>query len=400
MPNSDKMVTQSVHGSLRKYFWTAGLTALAVLVATVTMNYAVDPHLIHQWDTKLIQRLSPAQQRLTPWSKTYAAYRYRPEVVYLGSSRSEIGLPTDVQIFAGKRVFNLAIIGASFGNAVNMLHHTSVFHRPEIVVWGLDYGDQFKVAGGNTDFIPALVAKGPSYPAWRTALNIKRSVSMDMTEESLKILSGFSERKCRSLLATYGLKSSQCVEEIMRKEGGTAKAFGMVMQKNRPLPDPPDVQAALQLFDQVTDDYCRQGTVFRFYLHPVHALAELSYWRQKEEALDDWKRSLATVVDERRQQGCDIRLVDFSGFNRITTEEIPQSTGKENMEYYWEHSHYRSEVGKIILERLFRKDRLEVEDDFGVDLTGETIERHLSDFRNKRSEYIKSHLRETINMSL
>lgn len=399
MPNSDEMIMQSAPGGLRRYFWTVGLTVLAVLLASVTINYVVDPYLIHQWDTKLVQRLSPAQQRIMPWAKTYAAYRYRPEVVYLGSSRTEIGLPTDVQLFAGKRVFNLAIIGGSFGDAVNMLRHTSVFHRPEIVVWGLDYGDQFKEENGNTDFIPALVAKGPSYPLWRTLLNIKRSVSMDMTEESLKVVSGFSERKCRSLLATYGQKSSQCVEEIMRKEGGTAKAFGLVMQKNKPLPDPPDVQAALQLLDRVTDDYCRKGTVFRLYLHPVHALAELSYWQQKGEALDDWKRSLATVIDKRRQQGCDIRLVDFSGFNRITSEAIPQSTGHENMQYYWEHSHYRSEVGQLMLEQLFRKGRRQAADDFGVELTGETIEQHLSDFHKKGAEYIARHPRETSNIA-
>ena len=393
------MMTPSTPDSPRRYFWTVGLTVLAVLIATGTINYVVDPYLIHQWATKHVQRLSPAQQKIMPWAKTYAAYRYRPEVVYLGSSRTEIGLPADFQLFAGKRVFNLAIMGASFGDAVNMLRHTSVFHRPEIVVWGLDYGYQFREASGNTDFIPALVAQGPSYPLWRTLLNIKRSVSMDMTGESLKVISGSSEQKCRSLLATYGQKSSQCLEHIMRKEGGTATAFDKVMGKNKPLAGPPDPQATLQLLDRVTDDYCRQGTIFRFYLQPVHALAELSYWATHREDLDNWKRSLATVIDARRRQGCDIRLVDFSGFNRITTEEIPQSTGQENMQYYWEHSHYRSEVGQIILEHLFHKDRMEEADDFGVELTGETIEQHLSDFRKKSSEYIKRHPRETSNMT-
>ena len=399
MPNSDNLITQSASDSLRKYFWTVGLTTLAVLIATVTINYVVDPYLIHQWDTKHIQRLSPAQQKIMPWAKTYAASRYRPEVVYLGSSRTEIGLPTESQLFAGKRVFNLALMGASFGDAVNMLRHTSVFHRPEIVVWGLDYGNQFKEERGNSDFIPALVAKDPSYPIWRTFLNIKRSVSMNMAGESLKVLSGFSEQKCRSLLATYGQKSSLCLEHIMRNEGGTAKAFDKIMQKNKPLGNPPNVQATLQSLDRVTDAYCRKGTKFRLYLQPVHALAELSYWATHQEDLDNWKRSLVTVMDARRRQGCDIRLIDFSGFNRITTEEIPQSTGHENMLYYWEHSHYRSEVGQIILEKLFRKDRLEVADDFGVELTGETIEQHLSDFRKKRSQYITSHPRETINMT-
>lgn len=385
-------------GGLRQYFLTLAVAVLAVLVAAVTLNYLVDPYLLHQWDTPYVERLRPAQQKLMPWAKTYAAYRYRPEVVYLGSSRTEIGLPADSRLFAGRRVFNLAIVGASFADAVGMLRHTSVFQRPAIVVWGLDYGDQFKVENGNTDFIPALVAKGPRYPLWRALLNLRRSASMGMTFESLKILTGTSERQCRSLLATYGQKSAQCLEHIMRDEGGTAAAFAKVMGKNRPLADPPDVQAALGLLDEVTDEYCRQGTVFRFYLQPVHALAELSYWAGKGAALDDWKRSLAEVVDRRRGEGCDIRLVDFSGFNRITSEAIPQATGKENMQYYWEHSHYRSEVGQKILERLFDGERQGDAEDFGVELTGATIERHLADFRDRRLRYIAEHPEETRNM--
>ena len=399
MPNSNKMISLSASHNLRKYFWTVGLTALVVLIVTGTLNYLVDPYLIHQWDTRHVQRMSPAQQKITPWGKTYAVYRYRPEVVYLGSSRTEIGLPPDAPIFAGKRVFNLAIIGASFGDAVSVLRHTTVFHQPETLIWGLDYGDQFKVKSNNSDLKPGLLAQGPSYPIWRGILNIRRSLSLDMTGETLKLVSGFSEQKCQSLLATYGHKSALCLEHIMRNEGGTAKAFAKVMQKNKPLGNPPDVQAAIQLFDQVTDDYCRRGTKLRFYFQPVHALAEISYWAGKREDLDNWKRSLVTVVASRRQQGCDIRLVDFSGFNRITTEAIPQATGKENMQYYWEHSHYRSEVGQMILARLFAKDQPGAADDFGVELTADNIEEHLRDSRRKLSDYVTSHPKETINMT-
>jgi len=398
MPSSDEMKNSPTSAGLKGYFRAIGLTALAVLSAVVALNYVVDPYLIHQWDTPPIQRLSPAQQKIVPWGKTYAAYRYRPEVVYLGSSRTEIGLPPDSPVFAGKRVFNLAIAGATFGDAINMLRHTSVFHRPEIVVWGLDYGWQFREKNGNSDFNKALVATGPSYPLWRTLLNVRRSISWAMAGDTIKILSGSSERKCPSLLATYGQKPPQCLEYIMRDEGGTAKAFEKALKKPSPLGYLPDVPAAIQLLDQVTDDYCRRGTVFRFYLQPVHALGELSYWATRWQELDDWKRSLTTIIDARRREGCDIRLVDFSGFNRITTEEIPQATGREDMQYYWEQSHYRSEVGQTILERLFREGRQDEGDDFGVDLSGATIEQHLREFSTKRRDYISSHPRETRNM--
>ena len=392
------MNNSSKKGNFSLYFFTMGVSALLLLTVIVTLNYVVDPYFIHQWDSPLLRRLSPAQQKIMPWAKTYAAYRYQPEVIFLGSSRTEIGLPTDSHLFPGKRVFNLAISGASVGDAVNMLKHTAFFHRPEIVVWGLDYGWQFREKTGNTDFGKELVAEGPYYPIRRTFLNIKRSISMAMAGDTIKILFGESEQSCKSLLAYYGHKSSECLEVIMRNEGGTEKAFEEVLKKKEPLGNPENVAATIQLLDQTTEEYCRNGTVFRFYLQPIHALAELSYWNTLTEDLDNWKRALVQLIDTRRKGGCDIRLYDFSGFNSITSEEIPQKTGKATMQNYWEQSHYRSEVGFRILEELLGKGNRGAENTFGVELNGATIEQHLLNFRQSRWQYITEHPKETFNI--
>ncbi len=394
----EPMNNASEKGNLPIYFLAIGVSALLLLGLIVTMNYTIDPYFIHQWDSPLLHRLSPAQQKIMPWAKTYAAYRFQPEVVYLGSSRTEIGLPTESPLFTGKRVFNLAISGASVGDAVNMLRHTAFFHRPEIVVWGLDYGWQFREKTGNTDFNKELVAEGASYPIRRTFLNIKRSISMAMTGDALNIVLGKSEQSCFSLLAYYGHKSSQCLEVIMRNEGGTKKAFEEVLKKKEPLGTPEDVAATIQLLDQVTSDYCQSGTLFRLYLQPIHALAELSYWATLTDDLDAWKRALVKMVDARRQGGCDIRLYDFSGFNRITTEEIPQTTGNDSMQNYWEQSHYRSEVGLKILEELFAAGQEGQQNTFGVELRGDTIEQHLVNFSHARRQYRADHPKETANI--
>ena len=84
------------------FLWTFGLTALLLLTTVVTLNYRIDPYFLHQWDSPLLKRMSPAQPKLSPWIKTYAAYRYQPDVVFLGSSRTEIGLPVDLAFFSGK----------------------------------------------------------------------------------------------------------------------------------------------------------------------------------------------------------------------------------------------------------------------------------------------------------
>jgi hypothetical protein len=392
------MKNSSPSCKLQVYFFTVGLSAFLFLAFFVTLNYMVDPYFIHQWDSPLLHRPSPAQQKIMPWSKTYAAYRFRPEIVFLGSSRSEIGLPTNSHLFSGKRVFNLAISGASVGDAAKMLEHTSFFHHPELVVWGLDYGWQFREKTGNTDFTNALVARDSLYPLRRTLLNIKRSVSMAMTVDSLKILFGQSEQSCRPLLAYNGYKSPECLQIIMDNEGGTKKAFEEVLKKKEPLGNPSDVAATIQFLDRAIGDSCGNGTVLRFFIHPIHALAELSYWSTLEEDLENWKRSLTKMVDARQQGGCDIKLFDFSGFNNITTEEIPQATGKENMQHYWEQSHYNGEVGMRILETVLAAGRDTCEGDFGIELHPDTIEEHLFNLRQARQKYIDAHPKETANI--
>ena len=384
--------------NFRLYFWTSGLTALLLLIAIVTLTYLVDPYFIHQWDTELINRRSPAQQKVTPWAKTYAVYRYQPDVVFLGSSRVEIGLPTNIDLFPGKKVFNLAVQGGTFGDAIAMLNHTSFFHRPEIVVWGLEFGPLFIEEIGNTDFQKTLVAKGPLYPLRRTWMNIKRSLSMDMTRDALEILMGISEQACQSILATYGHKSAECVEQIMTEDGGTAKAFDTAMQPSDLTTPTPDFRPAMQQLDQVAQDFCQSGTVFRFYIHPIHALNQL-YWETRGgKDIENWKRELVKVVDKHKQQGCDIRLMDFSGFNTITTEDIPQATGKETMQNYWEQSHYRDKVGAKILTRLFSATPQTEPNDFGVELNGGVIEQHLNNQRKSREAYCTSHPRETAQL--
>ena len=183
----------------------------------------------------------------------------------------------------------------------------------------------------------------------------------------------------------------------MADEGGTPTAFDKIIRKGDPQGTPDNVQSALQLLDTVTRDYCRQGTTFRFFFHPVHALAELSYWETNWQDLDRWKQDLVQMVDARKQEGCDIRLMDFSGFNAITTEAVPQVTGKKSMQHYWEHSHYRAEVGQQILERLFTTPSSAKPGDFGAELTGKTIDSHLLAFQQNREAYCRSHPLETKN---
>jgi hypothetical protein len=123
----------------------------------------------------------------------------------------------------------------------------------------------------------------------------------------------------------------------------------------------------------------------------TEALVLIGEW----DSMKIWLSSMVRIVDDERQAGCNIRLFDFSGFNSITVETIPKISRREKMENYWEISHYRNNVGIMVLKRMFVTDTDSVPDDFGIELTSEKLPAHFRQTRLNRDRYHIDHAAET-----
>jgi hypothetical protein len=71
---------------------------------------------------------------------------------------------------------------------------------------------------------------------------------------------------------------------------------------------------------------------------------------------------------------------DFSGYNSVTADD----------RNYYEWSHYRVTVAKYILARVFNDPSVAVPDDFGVFVTKDNIEAHLSELNENIEVYRKN----------
>ncbi|CAN7318902.1 hypothetical protein LJR289_001661 [Pseudoduganella sp. LjRoot289] len=364
----------------------------SVVGAVGALNYVVDPYLTHQWDTPPIQLLRPVRERLGPWAKTYALARYRPDVVYVGNSRTEVGLPALPALFGGRTVFNAGLSGATLGDAAMMAQHAARVSRLHTLVWGLD-APSFSLDVGNTEMDAALLADGGGYLARRAMLNMKRAVSLEMARDSLRLLSGAQEGVCRSSLAFLGQRDTACLVHRFAQKGGTAAAvqprLGEFVHGVGPTAD------ALNVLRARLAELCGKGARVRLYVNPTHALMlDTLYWAGKWGAMETWLRALAAAADQRRAGGCDVTLVDFSGFNSVTTEPVPQASGRQDMAYYWEPSHYRDNVGRMILSRILGDGGM-APADFGVELTTARLPAHLAAMRAARDKYHMTHAAET-----
>ena len=363
-----------------------------VLGAVSFLNYQVDPYLLHQWDSPLLQRPRQLNEKLGAWAKTYAVARYRPAIIYIGNSRTEMGLPTRVRaLFDGKRIFNSAVSGASIGDAIRLAEHAARVSRVETMVWGID-APTFSLDMGAARVEDSLTGAQHGFFARRALVNLKRGLTLDMTQDSVRILTGHAGDTCRSNLAVYGQRDETCTLKGIQHWLGTKDAIPVRLQEfgDGLGPTPPSTPA----LDASIGKLCRSGTRLRLYINPTHALTLYAlHWRGKWDAMQAWQRGLVQLVERHRAQGCDVRLHDFSGFNSITSEATPLVSGKPDMHYYWEVSHYRDNVGRLILARLFGGDT-PAPADFGVELTQANIDAHQAATRAARERYRVEHARE------
>ncbi|RFP19491.1 MULTISPECIES: hypothetical protein [unclassified Duganella] len=384
-------MSQQAGAEWRNYVSVFCASSALVIAAVTALNYQVDPYLTHQWQTQQLQQLRPGREKLSAWGKTYALAKFKPTVLYVGNSRTELGLPTRATPFADLDVFNGALSGASLGDAMAMVDHAEKVGQLKTLVWGID-APSFTMEIGNTDFDRELVANGPLYLWRRTLINVRRAFAFDMTADSIRVLRGTFGSVCHSSLASYGQRDDACVHERIEGLGGTGAAIVPRVREYLRGAGPTD--EAMRALDRSMANVCGAGTRVRLYLNPTHAMtADALYWAGKWPPMEAWQRSLASMGQRYRAAGCDMRIFDFSGFNSVTTEAIPQVSKQPAMRYYWETSHYRSNVGSMVLARMFGGG--DVPADFGAELSPESVEAHQAAVRLARERYHHAHPAET-----
>jgi hypothetical protein len=124
-------------------------------------------------------------------------------------------------------------------------------------------------------------------------------------------------------------------------------------------------------------ELCKQhDIILKVFISPAHATQwEAIRATGRWASFEQWKREIVKIVP----------VWDFSGYNSITGEKII-----DPMKNYADNSHYRQEIGDLILNRLLSYQQEIVPDDFGVLLTSENIEFHLAIIRNERELWVKN----------
>jgi hypothetical protein len=306
------------------------------------------------------------------------------ENIILGTSRSEIGLDPLSPVFEGRPTYNASLAGAYVYEIERAFSYASEHNDLKRVVLSLDFFTFYGHMGGVGDFDESGFASGEAAGALSLA---KRLITLDELTRSFDTLKdNLSGKKAaytrfgRRLEIEGQVKRTSALD-VMRKT--FVKSVLYVSGSYDP--------SGMELIRSIIAA-CRASDIeLVMFISPVHALQlENIRLAGAYPAYEDWKRSLAKLVDEDAVEHPGLKpiaLWDFSGYNSITAGDFPEPDyAAKDVKWYWEPGHYKKEVGDMILGRMF-KDGLGAPDDFGRLVDGKNIEARLAGIRAERERY-------------
>ncbi len=348
-------------------------------------NLIIDPYDI--FDSPKIDGLNKNKPEVDTHLRIYKAIRLqqlKPQTIFIGTSRTEEGIDTTNKNIKGT-AYNSAI---SSGLPAEYEYYidTAIKNGAKDVYIGVDLFAFFAKDEFRGGFDKSAFEKFE--PA-------KYIFSYDALTSSLKTI---GSKKPSPYLQT-GTRDPiklqiECDEKnghkkiFQNSEDGYFKtAYSKGFNKAQ--------TAHWQAFERILDKAHKSGVKITLFISPSHArqwevLAITQGWGMFEE----YRRRLVAVNEDvgRRNGKEAFVLWDFAGYHQLTTESVPDDP-KAIMKWYWDSSHYKKELGDIVLDRMFDGNFSGGQDypDFGVKLTSQNIDAHLAKLRAERERWRATH---------
>jgi hypothetical protein len=398
----------------RRWILWSGCLVAGLLVLVGACNLLIDPYDICRLaSVPGFNQNKPAAPRHVRVTKPALLRRYRFPALATGSSRVEIGIDPDHPGWDPRYrpVFNFGLGAAGIEEIAQRVEDMLDEQTVDQLVIGLDF---FMF---NAMLVNPLAAEGePEVSRWRLLGSgpgewLNALFTTDALRASIETVRKQDRVLDPGYLPDGQIDTTFNLHRVSRV--GHRQSFQRVErqyfdsdyfpppQRIYRFEDPKTGASTLAAFRRILDAARAHGVDLRLYISPEHArLLEVAVQSGLWPRFEDWKRKLvATVAAEAadRPGRQPFPLWDFSGYNSVTTESVPAAGDRQTqMRYYWEGSHFKSETGDLILDRLFawQESGRAIPEDFGVPLADYNIEEFLLQTRCRQQEYRNAHPQE------
>jgi hypothetical protein len=370
-------------------------------------NYVVDPFDIYKsakingFTTKKPEFFS--HLRMT---KAHEVYRIKPQAVALGTSTTETGIDPEHPGWSKNAFprYNLGLSAANVYEIMSYLKYAQSISPLKQVVIGFDFFSFNIHVNNGADFVEERLQSNCNMFLLKE--KIQNLISIDTLRLSFKTL-----REQERLDIMEYLPNGQRAWDYKRNRKNALGHRQMFRDYEKEA-----VHSSWECEDVKTKkstlDIFREMLVFSYdndinlylFISPSHArncevIKVCGFWQKFE----DWKRSMVQIANEEASiHGKKAFLIwDFADYNELTTEDVPLPQDKNSdMKYHWETSHYKKELGDMVLDRIFSYDDpgRNLHEDFGTILRKENLEEHLLEVRQRQKQYKMSHPQDIIEI--
>lgn len=383
---------------------TYALALFALLAGICALNVLVDPFGIYR--IVLVPGFNDVKTGAgnhVRMAKAGAVRALRPRAIVLGNSRAEFGINPDHPGWRAQPVYNLGISGANIYEILRYFEHANRIQHIEQALLMLDF-NQFNAYWENApDFAEGRLSEGPDgseRPFYAAYDLVPSALSIDALSESFSTVWRSAMRKTTTYLANgqRDWHDDLLFRTAIERFGSYENLFsveedGLLSNRSRAR-RPPYVESfrnantdVFETFRRLIREAIRSKVDLRLAIGPSHGRYFETYRLSGSWPLwEEWKRELVRAVEEEAEKAGvkPFPLWDFSGFDQYTTEPVPDAADKTaHMRWYFESSHYTTELGDMVQDRVFgvRVPSRAEPSDFGVLLTSANIDAHLARIR-------------------
>lgn len=388
---------------LKKYSIYLISCILLILLSVAGFNWFINPYDLYESPVIAgVNDYKSEVERHTRLSKVYQLEKIKPEAVLLASSRGLV-VPEEMFTADGMTGFNLSLTSGSTYELYRMLQHAQQVRPLKRVVLALDEEFTKDVQPGFREDRLAVAYDGSETPGhfsqrWRDRFSAL--LSHDALKASLRTIrkqkespdeAGETHKADRVRNAGGHRQMFRTMEASIFAEYDGTENLCMsngVSEQHAEL-------SAIKYFESIVELAYTNDIDLYIYFSPSHArLYEVKCMTGDFPAMAEAKRNVVSVVSELAEKYAKqaYEVWDFSGYNDITTESVPEPGDSALMRWYWEGSHYTRDAAALIFERLFAEGSV-LDDDlyFGKQISVRNIEQHLNDIQHNRSLYIATH---------
>ena len=379
-----------------KYYFSV---TLIILIVVALINMIIDPfnvyheRVYHGYN----QNKSGAwrQHRLIKAEKTILE---QPNIIIIGTSRTENGLRCDHPAILNNKCLNLSMYGSNFYEQYRYFQHALNVSTIKEIVIGIDLFAFNQNRNNHEHFSEQLLSisangqpQSPNYYAEKA----KILLSIDTLKYSIRTIKK-SRRAAKRDSTEQGKDDFFSYDRWRRHSDDYLNSLWF--SKDAPdlvlLPDD-TTSGTLHLFRQMTRQAYQHGVELKIFISPGHAwlwetLHAAGLWNEFELL----KQQIVSIVEDEANENklAAFAVWDFSGYNTVTTSAKPRRGVSENGPgLYTDPSHYLHTVGDMVLDRLFETAVTQAPDDFGVKLTHKNIDAHLRTIRQQQQIYRTHH---------